>query len=133
MIGVNIGVGYFLFIRKSPPASPATPAATPLTERPTPTIDETTLIKQAVYRLTGLDEIRAEITINRNTGRHAIGTIKEFEAVGGAYWLAAKVVDGWVGVYAGQANPTCLEIAPYDFPPEMVLECLDERGEVVGR
>ena len=99
----------------------------------TPTIDETNLIKQAIFKLTGLNETKAEITINKNTGTHAKGNIKEFEAVGGAYWLAAKTESGWIGVYAGQATPKCSDIAPYNFPKDMVPECLNESGTVVER
>lgn len=103
---------------------------------PTPTIDpvqEEPLIKQAVYDKTGLDESEALVTINKNTGFVATGGIKEYEAVGGAYWLAAKTSEGWVCVYDGQAQPTCTQIAPYNFPKDMVPECLDTNGKVVKR
>jgi len=100
---------------------------------PTPLVDETNLINQAVFAKTGLDETKAEVSINQNTGKHAKGNIKEFEAVGGAYWLAAKTDTGWIGVYDGQANPSCSEISPYNFPKDMVPECLDTNGKVVKR
>ena len=100
---------------------------------PTPTINESELIKQAVFKKTGLTASQAEVSINKNTGQYATGNIKEFEAVGGAYWLAAKTEDGWVGVYDGQAQPTCEQIAPYNFPKDMVPECLDKNGKVVKR
>lgn len=100
---------------------------------PTPTVDETSLIKQAVFAKTGLDGTRAEVTITQNTGQHAKGNIREFEAVGGGYWLAAKADGNWVAVYDGQANPTCAQIAPYDFPTSMVPECLNASGSVVTR
>jgi hypothetical protein len=100
---------------------------------PTPTINESELIKQAVFKKTGLNETQAEVNINKNTGEFATGNIKEFEAVGGAYWLAAKTEDGWVCVYDGQAQPTCTQIAPYNFPKDMVPECLDKNGKVVKR
>lgn len=100
---------------------------------PTPTVDESELIKEAIFKKTGLDATKAEVTINKNTGQYATGNIKEFEAVGGAYWLAAKTDEGWVGVYDGQAQPTCEQIDIYNFPKDMVPECLDENGEVVKR
>ena len=115
-----------------------TPTPTPSPEiiqkaTPTPTINESELIKQAVFKKTGLNETQAEVSINKNTGEFATGNIKEFEAVGGAYWLAAKTEDGWVCVYDGQAQPTCTQIAPYNFPKDMVPECLDKNGKVVKR
>jgi len=108
------------------------PTPTPEEAAPTPTVDESGLIKQAVFKKTGLDATQAEVSINKNTGQHATGNIKEFEAVGGAYWLAAKTTEGWVCVYDGQSQPTCEQIAPYNFPKDMVPECLDENGQVVG-
>lgn len=101
--------------------------------QPTPTIDETEAIKEAILKKTNLDTTKAEVTINKNTGQYATGNIKEFEAVGGAYWLAAKTDEGWVGVYDGQAQPTCEQIEVYNFPKDMVPECLDENGQIVKR
>ena len=84
--------------------TPLTPTPTPaviLETTVTPTVEEINpaqeaeLIKQAVFKKTGLTANQAEVTINKNTGQHATGNIKEFEAVGGAYWLAAKTDDGW--------------------------------------
>jgi cytoskeletal protein RodZ len=124
------------------PSPQPTPTPTPaviLETTATPTVEEINpaqeaeLIKQAVFKKTGLTASQAEVTINKNTGQHATGNIKEFEAVGGAYWLAAKTAEGWVCVYDGQSQPTCEQIAPYNFPKDMVPECLDKDGKVVKR
>ncbi|MFH0942630.1 MAG: hypothetical protein V1810_00465, partial [Candidatus Beckwithbacteria bacterium] len=96
-------------------------------------VDETELIKQAIYDLTGLTAAKAEVTISKQIGNFATGGIKEYEAVGGAYWLAAKTNSGWVGVYDGQSQPECSQIETYDFPAEMVPECLNSLGQVVSR
>lgn len=137
IIGANIFAWYFLVKSKeiAPTPSPVSSPVVTIIPTPTPPVggDETSLIKQAIFKLTGLDATKAEVTINKNTGTHAKGNIKEFEAVGGAYWIAAKVGENWVGVYAGQANPTCAQIAPYNFPKDIVPECLDEMGNVVTR
>lgn len=140
IIGINVAVWYSYFKNKAvipiyPPFSTVSPpAGEALTSpSPDPTVDETALIKQAVFRKTGLNEDNAEVTININIGRHAKGNIKEKETVGGAYWLAAKTSSGWVCVYDGQAHPACSQIAPYDFPRDMVSECLGAGGEVVKR
>lgn len=90
-------------------------------------------IKTAVLERVGLEEDEVEFSITTNTGTHAKGNIKEVEAIGGGYWLAAKTEDGWVAVYDGQANPECSEIEPYDFPADLVPECIDEEGNVVSR
>lgn len=90
-------------------------------------------IKAAVLERVGLEEEEVEFTITTNTGTHAKGNIREVEAVGGGYWLAAKAEGEWVAVYDGQAHPTCEEIEPYDFPTDLVEECLDDEGNVVTR
>ncbi len=137
IIGVNIFVWlYWDGGTISKTSSTPTPTPTTIvqpTVAPIPTVDEAEVIKQAIFKKTGLNASQAEISINKNTGQHATGNIKEFEAVGGAYWLAAKTTEGWVCVYDGQAHPTCAQIAPYNFPKGMVAECLDESGKVVAR
>ncbi len=138
IIGASV-FAWFYFIRgKTSSSTPSiisspSPTTEESTTSPSPVTDEAPQIEEAVFRLTGLDPTKAEITINKNTGQHATGNIKEFEAVGGAYWLAAKVGKQWVGVYAGQSQPKCSEIAPYNFPRDMVPECLDKSNKVMAR
>jgi hypothetical protein len=113
-----------------------TPTSVPTETVPpssTPTIDETELIRQACFLKTGLNATNATISINKNTGQHATGTIKELEAVSGAWWIAAKADSRWVCVHTGQSQATCAEIALYNFPKDMVPECLSEAGKVVRR
>lgn len=137
VIASGVGVGSFLYGRKIAPKSQETPsplsATTEVTTTPTPTIDEKEELRAAIYKLTKLDETLAEVVINKIEGNYAEGGIKEYEAVSGAYWLAAKVGGVWIGVYAGQSHPTCAQIAPYDFSTELVPECINELGKVVPR
>src|SRR4030042_1406644 len=87
----SVGITSFYFGRNSFPFFPmmeATPTPLPnLTEEPTPTVDETFFLKEAIFTFTEIDPAKAEIVIGENTGEFAKGTIKEQEAVGGAYWL----------------------------------------------
>lgn len=110
---------------------------TDTTTETTPTAslkDEETLIVEAVLEKLGLEAEDTEISITDNNGEHAKGNIIEAgSVVGGGYFLAANTSDGWVVVYDGQANPACEDIEPYDFPMELVEECLDEEGVVVTR
>ncbi len=112
-------------------ASPV-PSLTP-TPSPIPSVDESDLIKQAVYAKTGLDKTKAEVTINTHTASHAKGNVKEFDAVGGAYWLATKTADHWLVVYDGQSTPLCSQIDPYSFPTSMASECLNSAGKLITR
>ncbi len=142
IIGAN-GFAWYYFVKGKAPVSTSAPlivvSPVPSTETititpsPSPTSDETPQIEEAIFNLTGLDPTKVEITVNKNTGQFATGDIKELEAVGGAYWLAAKVAGKWMGVYAGQASPTCNEISPYNFPKDMVPECLDNSNNVIQR
>jgi hypothetical protein len=117
----------------------ATPAAEEITpvevEEATPAAeeDEEVLIKAAVLESVGLEEEEVEFMISTNTGTHAKGNIREIDAVSGAYWLAAKFEGEWIAVYDGQANPPCEDVDLYDFPSDMVPECIDEDGELVIR
>ena len=108
------------------------------TEKPivTPTPNsalEIQSIKEAVYEKTGLTSLLADVTVSEYTSTYAKGGVKEKEAVGGAYFIAAKVSDKWICVYDGQSHPTCEQLEPYDFPKEMVPECLNESNKVVER
>ena len=101
---------------------------------PTPDMSlEIEAIKDAVYEKTGLTKENADVSVDEYTLNHAKGGVKEKEAVGGAYFIAAKVGGEWICVYDGQAHPSCELIEPYDFPSEMVPECLDSSNNVVKR
>lgn len=129
-----LGKGSFGFskISSSPSPSPISQLQSPLT--PAPVLDETEAIKEAIYELVGSDATEVNITVSNNIGSHATGGVVDWDSeVGGGYWIAAKTDGEWIGVYAGQAHPTCSQIAPYNFPIDMVSECLDELGEVITR
>ena len=145
--GLILGVGLTLAVLRfyQPPASllptptpslspSPSPTATPVVSAsPTPVADQSALIKQAVYAATGLTPTQAEVAITQNTGTHAKGNIKEFDAVGGAYWLAAKTSSGWVVAYDGQSTPLCSQVNPYNFPASMVPECFNPAGKLLTR
>lgn len=143
LLGAVAGFAYLLGKGNIVLPLSSTPSPSPLsgaqlqgpsvTSSPSPAPNEALAIKEAIYKITGLDETKAEVTISENTGIHATGGIKEHDAVGGAYWLAAKTDGEWIGVYDGQTHPTCTQIEPYNFPTSMVLECLDQGMNVVTR
>ncbi len=65
--------------------------------------------------------------ITEQTEEHATGGLP------GGYFLAAREGSTWVIVYDGQATPSCAEITPYNFPVDMVPECLDAENNLVVR
>ncbi|MGB6882332.1 MAG: hypothetical protein WBD86_03510 [Microgenomates group bacterium] len=128
------GKGSFTFSGTSSTPSPSPVSELQAPPAPLPTADETEAIKQAIYELVGMDETKVNVTISENIDTHAKGGVVDWGSeVGGGYWIAAKADSGWIGVYAGQSHPTCSQIALYNFPIDMVSECLDEIGNVVTR
>lgn len=101
---------------------------------PTPNMSlEIEAIKRAVFEKTGLTPENADVTVSQYTTSHAKGGVKEKEAIAGAYFIAAKENGNWICVYDGQSHPTCEQIEPFDFPEEMVPECLDASNKVIKR
>lgn len=143
VLAIILAVTTFLLGKNQAPATekedsdqslniPPQPTAFP-TIIPTPTIDEKSEIMQAVYIAADLTEEEADITFNEIRENHAKGLIKEKDAVSGAYWLAARTEEGWVVVYDGQATPECAIVDQYEFPSDLVPECVDEEMELIIR
>jgi len=105
-----------------------------LTPTSSPLVADETAIKAALAQKLGVDASTLGFSVSQKTDKVAKGNVKEKTSeVGGGYWLAAKVDSGWIIVYDGQATPTCAQIAPYNFPTDMVPECLDNSSDVVAR
>jgi hypothetical protein len=67
------------------------------------------------------------VSVSKNTGTHASGSIRFSGEESGAAWFAAKDSNGqWVIVYDGQGVIPCNDIEPYNFPKDMIPECWDE-------
>lgn len=100
---------------------------------PTPTLkvtkSDSELIKIAFAEKYGKPQNEVNITINKNTGSHASGSVKFAGEMGGGMWLAAKVNGKWVIVYDGHGVILCKVIKPYNFPKEIVSECYDEDAQ----
>ncbi len=136
---VGVGVGAYLLGKGALSLSKVSPSPSPTSQAEsspvtTPFLSETEMIQEAMYEFIGKGATEIEVIVDKNLGLHATGGVIDIGAeVGGAYWIAAKSGGEWVGVYAGQAHPTCEQIAPYNFPTSMVSACLDELGQVVNR
>lgn len=142
-------IGLFILLTKQPQEKSSvsvniqTPSPTQMEEIPSPTslptiipsptVDDYSLIKAAVVQKTGIKEDNLELSVSKNTGKFAKGTIKEKTEAGGAYFLAAKKDGAWIIVYDGQSQPSCQDLTAYDFPNTLAPECLTEKGQVVKR
>lgn len=114
--------------------APTTATAATVTSAPTPTVDDLQLITKAMAQKLGKSEQNLDVSVSKNTGQYAKGSVSESGSqTGGGYFLAAKTNGAWVIVYDGQANPTCAQLAPYNFPTTMVPECLDSNGNAIKR
>lgn len=115
------------------PTEVAQPSLTSVPATPTVTPDERAAIKLAVAKKLkkGVDEL--DIAVSTVSGNYAKGTVREKEAVGGGYFLAAKTETGWVIVYDGQSQPPCSDLEKYNFPSSLAAECLNLLGKVVQR
>ena len=97
------------------------------------TTDDATAIKIAVSKKIGNAESELGIQISKQTSKHAKGFINAKDETGGGYWLATKTDSGWIIVYDGQATPNCNQVDSYEFPTDMVPECIDDTGNVIKR
>lgn len=100
----------------------------------TPAASDLDLIKAAMAAKHGKAVADVNLTISKNTGTHATGSVNFAGEVGGGWWLAAKSGGSWVIVQDGNGTMDCGVIAPYNFPNTIVPECWDEAtGKIVVR
>lgn len=109
------------------------PSPTAAKKLPSPTVDDAIAIKAAMSKKIGVTEENLEVTVSKNTGQFAKGSVKEKTEVGGAYFLAAKKNGAWIIVYDGQSQPPCQDLDTYNFPKTLAPECLTDKGQVVKR
>ena len=64
---------------------------------------------------------------------HAWGTASFTGEMGGGWFLAYKNPDGWIIVDDGNGTISCETIAPYNFPVDMVPECVDKNGNLIKK
>ncbi len=114
----------------TPIVSPTTQATLSSTITPTKkdtTQEDTEDIRSALATKHGKSINETIITVSKDTGTHAQGGIRFSGEESGAAWFAAKNASGeWVIVYDGQGVIPCDDIAPYNFPKDMIPECWDE-------
>lgn len=82
-------------------------------------------IRTALAAHLELPEDQVAFSIDEEADGHVRGLLP------GGYFLAAREGENWVIIYDGQATPECESVAPYDFPTDMVPECLDAVGNLV--
>lgn len=67
------------------------------------------------------------VEVSNNTEAFARGTYNETLG-GGGIWFAAKTDNGWELVSAGNGIAPCGDISGYDFPKDMIPQCIDTQN-----
>ena len=117
------------------PTSQILPSIEPtLTSPPSPTAQpDTEGIKEAMAKKHNKSVADVEITVSKFDSSHAWGSVKFAGEMGGGWFLAYKNPDGWMIVDEGNGTISCETIAPYNFPPDMVSECVDKNGNLIKK
>ena len=113
------------------PAASIVPAA--LSPSVLPAMSDLEAIKQAFSEKYGRPVSEVNVTVSKNTGSLAQGGVGFEGEMGGGWFLAAKTVDGWIIVDDGNGTISCELTEPYNFPVDMVPECVDNGGNLIVR
>ena len=70
-----------------------------------------------------------EIEVMADTGTFAKGSVRYTDEPGGGLWFAAKTANGWELAFDGNGIIPCEAANRYDFPTDMVPQCIDTGNE----
>lgn len=127
----TVAVGSYFYGKKQTNTIPLPILTGVVSVSPTQPMVENTveLIKQALIKKNNWTNFEVEVTINKNDGTYAAGSVKEKGSmVGGGYFFAKKVNGDWIIVADGNGVITCASLVPYpDYPVSLISECYDEK------
>ncbi len=145
VLGIVAAGAYYFGVKSSQKSSPQpqlynqsspTPSITTSVENltPTPSVDETSVIKTAVKNALiaehGSDASSLNITVSKIQGNYATGDASA--QGGGGLWFAAKVNGQWKLVWDGNGNIQCSSLTAYpNFPTSMIPQCWDDKTQNV--
>ena len=149
LITIIVGgyIGNRLIYQKASPTPTVTTAPTNaqpnVPTNPQPTLSQSIspkldTDKEAIIKALALKHDKSiskvNVTISQNTGTHAKGGVTFEGEMGGGMWLATTEQGIWTIVFDGNGVVPCADIAPYDFPVDMMPTCFDENiGDIVNR
>ena len=67
------------------------------------------------------------VGVDIDTGQFAKGSIRFTDEQGGGLWFAAKTENGWELAFDGNGIIPCGSANKYDFPSDIIPQCLDEK------
>lgn len=111
-----------------PTVEPTLTSSPSLTPKP-----DSTGIKTAMAKKYNKSEADVNITVSKIDATHAWGTVSFAGEMGGGWFLAYRNPDGWIIIDDGNGTISCEKIAPYNFPVDMVPECVDKNGSLIKR
>lgn len=85
------------------------------------------IMAEALGRKFNLSAESLSVNVLSDTGLFAKGTYNETGG-GGGIWFAAKTQNGWELAGAGNGIISCGDIEKYDFPREMIPQCIDTQN-----
>ena len=116
----------------SPTIAPLKPTITKLvsTSTPVPTIDETSIIKNAIKQALiakhGSSANSLTITVSKIIGDYSSGGASASD--GGGMWFATKVSGQWTLVWDGNGTIECSDLANYpNYPNSLIPECYNSK------
>lgn len=116
------------------PANSPTASNTPKTVPSTKSDEE--LIKEALVAKHGWNADEIRVTVSKNDGTYATGSVgPATPGPGGGMFFAKKVNGNWQIVFDGNGIVTCDDLANYsDFPNTLIPQCYDSSsGNMVTR
>lgn len=73
-----------------------------------------------------------KVGVLTDTGTFAKGTVNE-EGAGGGLWFAAKTSGGWELAYDGNGIIPCEAVNKYNFPKDMIPQCINAQNNLIER
>uniref|UniRef100_A0A7C4R553 Uncharacterized protein n=1 Tax=candidate division CPR3 bacterium TaxID=2268181 RepID=A0A7C4R553_UNCC3 len=90
-------------------------------------------IREAMATKHGKTTSQTIINVSKNTGTHAVGSVKFEGEIAGGWFLATKLNGKWIIVDDGNGTVSCDTINPYNFPSSIINECVDNNGNLIHR
>lgn len=113
------------------PPSSSPSASVTISATPSETVEQAMI--QALAEKYNRDKHDVELTVSKNEGGFARGSVRFAGEMGGALWFGAVTDEGWVLVHDAQGPLECTIAEKYQLPQEFAPECIDADGNLQQR
>lgn len=87
-------------------------------------------VEQQLAQILGKETV--ELQIEQQTDQHMRGVVSFTDEPGAGIFLAAKTATGWQIPFHGNGAIYCKAVEPYDFPPDMIIDCVGTEDYTVA-